>query len=455
MTPKYVKEVQELLAQLDNDGNSQDKQPFDTNTPEQKTDVYIEEYEEEQRITLIRKKPYGMPVTSQEEESELSDLDTAPLPTKPKAQPKSYRDAGILPFGVFLTLSCIASIMFQFYVIVNPFTVTVTLAARSQQLTLQGSLQLGRVLNPITVSQSQTAPTTGHGHQDAKQATGFITFYNGQPAQQFVPAGTTLTGTDGVQVITDADATIPAGNPPAYGQVTVPAHTSNSGSAGNIQALDINTTVNAVFVKNLSAFSGGQDERDFQTVTKTDIDNTASPLKANLAQSVQGALQGQLKQGEQLQTLPCSPTVTSDHQPGQEATTVKVTASETCRGIAYNAQELTDKVTQLLTSQEAKKVGAGYSLLESPQVTVTQASSQNTKVVVSFNAQSVWVYALSSAQQHHIKAIIAGKNAQTALQLVRSLPGIESASLKFSGFGDATRLPKNLNTIHLMIVYGL
>lgn len=192
-----------------------------------------------------------------------------------------------------------------------------------------------------------------------------------------------------------------------------------------------------------------------QTVTKTDIDNTASPLKANLAQSVQGALQGQLKQGEQLQTLPCSPTVTSDRQPGQEATTVKVTASETCSGIAYNAQELTDKVTQLLASQEAKKVGAGYSLLESPQVTVTQASSQNTKVVVSFNAQSVWVYALSSAQQHHIKAIIAGKNTQTALQLVRSLPGIESASLQWSGFGDATRLPKNLNTIHLMIVYGL
>ena len=66
-TPKYVKEVQELLAQLDNDGNSQDKQPFDTNTPEQETDVYIEDFDEEQRITLIRKKPYSMSVTSQEE----------------------------------------------------------------------------------------------------------------------------------------------------------------------------------------------------------------------------------------------------------------------------------------------------------------------------------------------------------------------------------------------------
>ena len=115
-----------------------------------------------------------------------------------------------------------------------------------------------------------------------------------------MPAGTTLTGTDGVQVTTDADATIPAGNPPAYGQVTVPAHASNSGSAGNIQALAINTTVHAVFVKNLRAFSGGQDERNFQTVTKTDIDNTAQSLKANLAQSVQGALQAQSKTNESL-----------------------------------------------------------------------------------------------------------------------------------------------------------
>lgn len=443
MTPKYRDEVNKLLAGLDDDENKQQRKP-ETELPPSPEPlreihfIFVREEEEEDTQEIV--------------DSYTSDLDTAPFTTKPAPQPASNVARGVWLFGLLVPLFCIAV---QLYFMVNPFTVTVTLAARSQQVSLQGTLQLGRVLNPITVSQSQTAPTTGHGHQDAKQATGSITFYNGQPAQQFVPAGTTLTGTDGVQVITDADATIPAGNPPAYGQVTVPAHTSNSGSAGNIQALDINTTVQAVFVKNLSAFSGGQDERDFQTVTKTDIDNTASPLKATLAQSVQGALQGQVKQGEQLQTLPCSPTVTSDHQPGQEATTVKVTASETCSGIAYNAQELTDKVTQLLASQEAKKVGAGYSLLGSPQVTVTQASSQNTKVVVSFNAQSVWVYALSSAQQHHIKAIIAGKNTQTALQLVRSLPGIESASLKFSGFGDATRIPKNLNTIHLMIFYGL
>src|SRR5260370_35371702 len=95
--------------------------------------------------------------------------------------------------------------MFQFYMLFNPLTVSVTLAARSQQVSLTGTLQLGRVLNPITLSQSQTVPTTGHGHQDAKQATGYITFYNGQLTSVFIPAATTLTGNNRVHIITAPD----------------------------------------------------------------------------------------------------------------------------------------------------------------------------------------------------------------------------------------------------------
>ena len=46
-----------------------------------------------------------------------------------------------------------------------------------------------------------------------------------------------------MQVITDQTATIPAGNPPMYGQVTVSAHTLNPGGRGNIPAYDIDQTV--------------------------------------------------------------------------------------------------------------------------------------------------------------------------------------------------------------------
>ena len=457
-TPQYVKEVQQILANIHENGNGNgDTEPFDTTPPENEIDMYVEE----DRITLIPRRLHGVPVNQQDIiDSVISDLDATPLPMQPAPQPTMNAATGLLPFGVFIILLCLFCIAAQLYFILNPFTVSVTLLAKSQQVSLQGTLQLGRVLNPITISQSQTVPTTGHGHQDARAATGYITFYNGQFQSITIAAGTILTGSSGVQIITDETASIPAANPPIFGQTTVPAHTMQAGSKDNIAAYDINDAccAQSVLAKNINPFTGGQDERNFQTVTKNDIANAAAPLQSDLAASVQGALQGQLKQGEQLQPPPCSPTVTPDHQIGQEATTVKVTVSEMCSSIAYNDQELTNKVMQLLSTQATKKLGAGYSILENPQISIIQATSNHTSpplVFLSFKAQSAWVYALTTQEQRHMKQLIAGKTKEQAMQLLHNLPDIESASLEFSGLGDDTRIPKNLSNIHLTIFYGL
>jgi hypothetical protein len=40
-TPKYVKEVQHILANIHEDGNQDE--PFDTTPPENEIDVYVEE----------------------------------------------------------------------------------------------------------------------------------------------------------------------------------------------------------------------------------------------------------------------------------------------------------------------------------------------------------------------------------------------------------------------------
>src|SRR5207253_2619459 len=112
-------------------------------------------------------------------------------------------------------------------------TATITILPKAQQITFTGSLPLGRILSPLTISQSQTIPTTGHGHQDATKATGELTFYNGLFTQQTIPIGTAFTGSDGVQVLTDQSVTIPAANPPQFAEATVTAHTLNPGTAGN------------------------------------------------------------------------------------------------------------------------------------------------------------------------------------------------------------------------------
>jgi hypothetical protein len=99
-------------------------------------------------------------------------------------------------------------------------------------------------------------------------------------------------------------------------------------------------------------------------------------------------------------------------------------------------------VTQLLTTQATTKLGAGYSMLENPQITVTSATPAK-QVILSFTPVSTWVYALSSAEQKYMKKLIAGKTKEQTLQLLHSLLGIESASLQFAGFGDDTRIPKD------------
>lgn len=369
--------------------------------------------------------------------------------TVAEREPVDLCAIGTCLFGLFLVLSCIA---LQLYIVFNPPIVTVTILPKSQAVTLSGTLQFGRVLSPITLSQSQTVPTTGKGHQDARQATGTVTFYNGLFTSQTVALGTILTGSDGVQVITDQTATIPAGNPPAYGQVTVSAHAINPGVRGNIPTDGINQLccANAVLAKNTTPFYGGKDERDFQTVTTHDINAAAEALKTTLSLSIQGAFQGQLKNGEAFITPTCTPSMSSDHQPGQEATQVHVTVSETCNAVAYDKNALLAKTTALLSSQAMTELGREYSLRGTVHITSIQATGNN---ALAFTCQGTWVYALADAVQAHIKSLITGKTKQEALHTMAHLPGIQQVTIE--DLDDHTRVPKNPASIHLVILEQL
>ncbi len=233
--------------------------------------------------------PGGMVILKEDPEDQVID---AAIP--PNTQPPSrlFTCVTVL-FALLLPLS---AILLQVYLAFNPPIVTVTIMPAVQSVTVRGTVHLGRLIPPITLSQAATTKTSGRGHEDAKQARGFITLYNGQFTAQTVPAGTMLTGADGRQIVTDQDALIPAGNPPSYGQVSVSAHTVAAGASGNIAAYDINQPCCAAAVRaeNVNTFSGGQDERNFQTVAKADIDNAASPLKTALSASINGAFHGQL-----------------------------------------------------------------------------------------------------------------------------------------------------------------
>src|SRR5205085_8732161 len=160
-------------------------------------------------------------------------------------------------------------------------TTTIIIVPKSYRFTQQLTLSTvqSRIFQPVTLTQSRTVPATGKGHQPATQAHGAVTFYNTLSQEQTILAGTLLTASNGELFLTDSDVTIPAGTYAVNGQAQVSATAQNYGQEGNIAAGAIHGLCCRAGILVLSnAFNGGQNERDFTMVTKSDIASVASSL---------------------------------------------------------------------------------------------------------------------------------------------------------------------------------
>lgn len=317
-------------------------------------------------------------------------------------------------------------------------TVTITLVPVSTTVTYTTSLAIPtQSLAPVTITKSQTVPTTGHGHQDARRATGILTFYNGLFTPQTVYAGTVFTASNGVQVVTAGTVTIPAGHPPSYGQASVTASAQTPGTQGNIAYAQVNTTLaNGVLVKN-EAFSGGRESRDFQAVAKADLESLSATLKTALAQAIPQAFT--LLSGETVTPTGCHVTTSADHGPGDEATTITMKAAETCKGVAYNTQEVETKATAIFTQQT--NPGANYELLSTTQPQVLQIAP------VTVRMSGTWVYTLSADYEQFLAQQIAGDNPQDARAYLLHTGVLTKVTVP-------APLPKDPGHIHFILLIG-
>ncbi len=433
-------------AELTQHSNGQELQPeisepTSTTTPEPET---------EQEITTI------VPITTEPEviDGEVIEIEP-PEPAEDHTPPKQK------PYWLLIPLTILFCLLFVAASSLLPFltpSATVTIIPVERTITTLAAIQVqGRQLAPLTLMQSMSVATTGKKHQDATRAEGTITLYNGLILRQTIAAGTMLTGSDGVQVVTDQAAVIPAANPPIEGQVTVPAHTLVAGQQGNIQAYDINTAccVTSVVAKNTQAFTGGASARDFLVVTRADINTAVTSLLVTLSQSEVAALQAQLHPGEELITPSCDPTVSSTHKIGDEAKEVAVTVSVTCSGMAYLAHKVHANATQLIQSQANKTLGSDYRLMGDIQVSIVHATISNPRQGIAnivVQVTGTWVYQITPEIQQHLLHLIAGMSKQQALQTLLQFPGIQGAQIIVKG-GNRT-LPQDPRNIHIVILYA-
>jgi hypothetical protein len=443
---QYAKEIKHILATLNKHGDE-----HDAPLPDEEELDTIHVYPVEGGGILFTRTPLE-PDESAPPIIDSRDDHTTGVPTT-KSPPL---------FVLFLLLLCLFVVGDvadgQLMALMTP-TAIIAITPEVRAITLQSTATLGKLLSPLTLTQSQTVPTTGHGHQDARAATGTLTFYNGEFQSVTVAAGTVVTGNDGEHIAITQEAIIPAAdpttNPPTFGHMTVAAQAVQVGASGNIQAFDVSGACCAasVLVKNLAPFAHGQDERDFMLVTQADRDTAAATLHAKVTTSMIAALQGQLLPGQELHTLPCSPATTATHAPGEEATSVTVSVSETCTAVAYDIQQLNTRAIQLLTTQATHTLGTGYLLYGSVQVTVSKATQTTPGVTLAFTCQGTYAYTLNGQAQQRIKTLLAGKPRLAALRLLLQQTGIHTASI--TGIPDNQPLPDDQTHLHLLIVLML
>jgi hypothetical protein len=128
-------------------------------------------------------------------------------------------------------------------------------------------IRVPAVLLPLkTFTATAAIIPTGVKVYPATTAHGVLTITNGSVIAQVIPAGFSVQN-----VMADRAVYVPAGSANGYGYATVSAHTLISGHGGNLSPYSINSVIgSSVYIRNLSAFSGGYDSYSVKYVTAQD-----------------------------------------------------------------------------------------------------------------------------------------------------------------------------------------
>lgn len=315
-----------------------------------------------------------------------------------------------------------------------------------------------RKLNATPAAQNKLVTANGHTQTQPAAAKGQLTFFNGSFSPFTVASGTVISAKNGVSVITDQPATIPAGVPGgANGSITVAAHATTAGTTGNLDQGAINegccSASSMVLVRNDTPFTGGTDLQDHTFVQKSDVDTAAVLLKTTLAQQARTQFQQQLKANEQLVGNPdCNtdvqydPATVGDQEHNVASTTI--TATATCTGVAYDQSAALSISKSHLQKKANIDPGSGYALAGNivSNVSISQVNPDSISLLV--NARGIWIYQISDEQKQTLARKLAGKKVSEARTILKSQHGIKDVRFDLV---DADTLPANPNQISFMI----
>jgi hypothetical protein len=347
----------------------------------------------------------------------VAEIDTQPLAASRKDEPFTIGELLEVCWLVGVLLVSFLGILWQ--CLTYPHTLVIV-SAKTTPASITTTLALPtRALAPLTLTRSATAAATGTGHQQARAARGILTWYNGGASPQTIAAGTVLTSSTGVAVRTDAPVTLPTASPPSFGEATTPATALQAGSQGNLPAGALNGTVSgSVFVKNLTAFRGGQGARTYRAVAPADLSRLSETVTTTLTQAFASAFA--VPAEEQALPTQCHTTISASHALGEEATSLTVTSRRTCSALAYQRRAFAQQATAALSRT---RPGVSYHLTGPMQTLIRNVSP----FVVTI--RGTWVYTFSPDERQALAESIAGKTPAQARTILLHTGLIASASV--------------------------
>lgn len=405
----------------------------------------------------------------------------SPAPTTQRGRPRRYvahvrdeeaddgsatRRKVILATAIIAPVVVLAMVGVLLAYILPTATVTLVPTERTIAATLTYGLALPGTNYDITVTPEaishtavfeQTIPTTGERFEPDAPARGEVLFTNPTTQAIVVPRNTPLTGTNGVQYLTQEELNVPAADPfgaLSFGFGTVEVRAAIPGPDGNTAASTVvGQLTSGVFYTNREAISGGNTKR-IAVVSPADTAALADMAERDLTGRAEQEFMALITEPTRL--VPGSLKVGDvkmefSHEELVDATEISVRATLTVEGQTFDPSSLDEQARDEAGRRLAAEAGGGVILL-GPSVEIgTPVPLNDEQTAFSIDAQGVVRSVITDEEREALIDSLVGKDLDEAEQLVAAMPNVARYRIEEQPSWLPSRMPPIASHIEVLV----
>jgi hypothetical protein len=394
-----------------------------------------------------------------------------PTPAASPAQPKRDRRRlyGIAAAAVVaLILICVAAAFFlvpratvAVHLKEQPLNASIVYGIATQDSSPQNGSEVlvtGETVEADVTVESTTA-ATGEKSIPDKTASGKVVLSNPTSKEVTLGKGTRLVGDEGTVFLLDENVTIPAprvvlGSP---GLLEAKVTAEQPGAAGNLGQGELSGKhESGVYFSNRNGAMEGGTDRIVQVVSSADLEKLEQDAEEKLRQAELDVLIEALPSGYNIVESSVAAGATNytfDHEEGEEAENVSVTARTHVTALNYDEANLIAQLTAALTPKFEAATPSGYVLspasIEVGEPALVKELPHGAQYRATATAKAVASF--SDDAQNDLAGQLARKSNSSAETVLSGVPAIESFEVRYSPAVLPERMPGNADRIEFEI----